>query len=97
MPIRICVWLWSQADVDRRVTPEPAHQVTLGWRVRQPVAHHGNLAYGLKMATHNTASAAAYRSANGRDLLHARGFWRGTHGQSLTQPVAIALGRWIDR
>jgi len=82
-------WLWGdrriEEDFQRRAT-----QVGLGIADLTPITHHRNLAYPIKNATHNQMSLDAHRRLNGREVIHARNFWRdGDTRESLTKATAI--------
>ena len=67
-------------------------------RPTQPdIPTYARMDYGLKMATWNSASLAAYRRVNGADLIHARGFWRDEHGHPLRQREAVSRARWYSQ
>jgi len=62
----------------------------------QPITHHTNLGYGLKMVTHPLTADdfTDYLLSNGGRLMHAtHGFWRGPDGQPASGGYAGALQR----
>jgi hypothetical protein len=54
------------------------------------VTHSRNFGYTMKNAVHNAQSLEAHIRLNGREPIHARGFWRdATSGEPLSQPEAF--------
>lgn len=67
-------------------------QVGLGQPFIKRVSSARNFAYVLKNATHNRASLAEHRRLNGREVIHARGFWRDPKAATLlTKQEALRL------
>ena len=65
-------------------------QVGLGRPKLKPVTNQRNFAYVIKTALHNQDSLDDHRRLNGREVIHARGFWRDpASGTLLTKQKAL--------
>lgn len=88
-------WFWG-TPITAEALRAAAVAVGLGEVVGvKPVTHHGDLGYPLKNALHNETSLQAHIECNGREVLHARGFWRDTRtGEvGIKQRQAVSLAR----
>ena len=82
-------WLWGDEEVDE-VFQWRATQVGLGIAELKPVTHHHGLTYPMKTAVHTQASLDEHRRLNGREVIHARNFWRdGETNEPLMKKTAI--------
>jgi hypothetical protein len=82
-------WVWGD-PIPRGRFQYRANQVGFGITQLKTVTHSGNFAYVLKNATHNARSLDEHIRLNGREPIHARGFWRdATTGEALTKAEAI--------
>lgn len=82
-------WAWGDPRFEETIQRR-ANQVGLGDVDVERVTYEGNFAYPVKNATHNQASLGAHRRLNGREFLHARGFWRDAQtGTTLTKDEAL--------
>jgi hypothetical protein len=87
---------WLRGDkIPRTRLQDRAWQAGMGRVSCQPVTYSGNFAYPMKLATWNEPSLAAYRAANGPQILHAtKPFWTDARsGEVLNRDQAIARSR----
>ena len=82
-------WAWGD-PIPRGIFEHRTGQVGFGISHLKRVTYNGSFAYVLKNAVHNAASLDEHIRLNGREPLHARGFWRDpSTGEVLTQPEAF--------
>lgn len=90
-------WLWGDEKVEEAFQRR-ATQVGLGIVDLMPVTHHRGLTYPIKNAVHTQASLDEHRRLNGREVIHARNFWRdGDTKEPLTKETAITRATAIRR
>jgi hypothetical protein len=82
-------WVWGD-PMPRDRFQYRAAQVGFGITQMIRVTHGGNFGYTMKNAMHNAQSLDEHIRLNGREPIHARGFWRDARtGELLTQPEAF--------
>lgn len=92
---------WAYADtgtVDAGQVYRRARDAGLGQTDARAVTYPGSFSYIIKNATWNQASLAEHGRLNGREVIHARGFWRDAEtGTHLTLAKAITAAYNIDK
>jgi hypothetical protein len=82
-------WAWGDPRFEETIQHR-ASQVGLGEVDVAHVTYKGNFGYPIKNAVHNQVSLSAHRKLNGREFLHARGFWRDERtGTTFTKDEAL--------
>ena len=85
-------WVWGD-PIPRETFQYRATSAGLGMANLIRVTNERDFAYPMKNATHNARSLHEHRRLNGREPIHARGFWRDTATGEINLKKAEAIKR----